>query len=89
MREEEMTEHPFELRSYGKRELAAKYNPRISADSAVKMLNRWIKMKPGLSEALEKTGADPACQVLYACAGQADCRGFRCSLRQASQKPSG
>lgn len=51
-----MTEHPFELRSYGKRELAAKYNPRISADSAVKMLNRWIKMKPGLSEALERPG---------------------------------
>ncbi|MDO3392323.1 DUF4248 domain-containing protein [Bacteroides sp. ET489] len=59
MREEEVTEHPFELRSYGKRELAAKYNPRISADSAVKMLNRWIKMKPGLSEALEKTGLNP------------------------------
>ena len=85
MREEEMTEHPFELRSYGKRELAVKYNPRISADSAVKMLNRWIKMKPGLSEAL----AESARQVLHACAGQTDCRGFRCSLRQASQKLSG
>ena len=59
MKQEDVTELTFELRSYGKRELAAMYNPRIDENSAVKMLNRWIKEKPGLPEALGQTGLNP------------------------------
>lgn len=59
MKNEEFTGQTFELRSYGKRELAAMYNPRIGGKSAVKMLNRWIKEKPGLPEALGQTGLNP------------------------------
>ncbi|MDE6348637.1 MAG: DUF4248 domain-containing protein [Bacteroides sp.] len=56
MKDEDVTVQKFELRSYGKRELAAKFNPQIDGRSALKLLNRWIKEKPGLSDALERAG---------------------------------
>ncbi len=42
----------FQLRSYGKSELAQLYCPGSNAESAMKTLNRWIKGCPLLMEEL-------------------------------------
>lgn len=46
----------FELRSYGKSELASIYLPGITPDSACKTLRKWIDKYPGLNEELLATG---------------------------------
>lgn len=46
----------FQIRSYGKSELASIYLPGITPDSACKTLRRWIDKYPGLSENLIATG---------------------------------
>ena len=71
MEKEEVAETKFELRSYGKRELAAKYNPRIGEESAVRMLNRWIKVQPGLLEALKQAGLNPCAKCYTPAHGRA------------------
>jgi len=42
----------FELRSYGKSELAMLYFPKSSPDIALKRLNRWINNIKELKQAL-------------------------------------
>ncbi|MBQ8502099.1 MAG: DUF4248 domain-containing protein [Bacteroides sp.] len=48
------TTHPdtpevaFEIRSYGKRELAALYSPHLHPLTALKKMNRWIALNPEL-----------------------------------------
>lgn len=44
----------FQIRSYGKAELALLYQPSSTPDSAVKTLNRWINRCPLLKEELHK-----------------------------------
>lgn len=46
----------FELRSYGKTELALQYSPHITMNAARRKLMRWIQRKPGLMEELLKAG---------------------------------
>ena len=50
------TEKKFEIKSYGKGELAGMYLPHITQDSASKTLKKWIDKYPGLNEALAATG---------------------------------
>ena len=49
-------EDEFVCRTYGKSELAQLYCPDIEPKTAVAKLNQWIALKPGLKEALAKTG---------------------------------
>lgn len=49
----------FAIRSYSKSELAMLYSPFITPKAAVKKLNRWIAVKPGLLERLHDTGMQP------------------------------
>lgn len=49
----------FVIRSYSKSELAMLYSPFITPKAAVKKLNRWIAIKPGLTERLQDTGMQP------------------------------
>ena len=44
----------FQIRSYGKAELALLYQPSVAPDSAVKTLKRWIDRCPQLKEELDK-----------------------------------
>lgn len=52
-------EKKFAVRSYGKGELAQLYAPDITPKAAVKKLNRWIALKPGLLQQLYGTGMVP------------------------------
>ncbi|MBR5612342.1 MAG: DUF4248 domain-containing protein [Bacteroidaceae bacterium] len=49
----------FEMRSYGKAELALLYHPYSTPDTAVKTLNRWIKGCPLLVSELESMNYHP------------------------------
>lgn len=49
----------FIIRSYSKSELAMLYSPFITSKAAVKKLNRWIAVKPGLCGRLQDTGMQP------------------------------
>lgn len=49
----------FVIRSYSKSELAMLYSPFITPKAAVKKLNRWIAIQPGLTERLQDTGMQP------------------------------
>lgn len=49
----------FIIRSYSKSELAMLYSPFITPKAAVKKLNRWIAIKPGLPERLSDAGMQP------------------------------
>lgn len=49
-------EKKFIIRSYSKSELAQLYAPDITTKAAVKKLNHWIALKPGLLESLWTIG---------------------------------
>lgn len=55
----ETTESKFIIRSYSKSELAMLYSPFITPKAAVRKLNRWIAVKPGLEERLHDAGMLP------------------------------
>ena len=50
---------PFEIRTYGRTELAQLYNPRLCPDSAYRKLKQWIDLYPGLRENLAASGLSP------------------------------
>ena len=52
-------ETKFVIRSYSKSELAQLYAPDITSKAAVKKLNHWIALKPGLLDKLYVTGMAP------------------------------
>lgn len=52
-------EKAFQIRSYGKGELAKMYLPNILQQSAVDRFNEWIETAPGLKERLLATGMKP------------------------------
>lgn len=54
-----MENSPFIIRSYSKSELAMLYSPYITPKAAVRKLNRWIAIKPGLLEHLHDSGMLP------------------------------
>ncbi len=45
-----------EIRLYGVAELAMMYNPKITPNSATRLLNKWIDHYPGLRKQLETIG---------------------------------
>ena len=49
-------EPTFEIRSYSKSELASLYSPYTTQKAAVRKLNRWIALQPGLQARLDATG---------------------------------
>ncbi len=55
----ESFETKFVVRSYSKSELAMLYSPFITPKAAVRKLNRWIAIKPGLIERLQEAGMLP------------------------------
>lgn len=46
----------FQLRTYGRQELAILYNPEVKPDTAVKRLNQWIDHHPTLIAELTAVG---------------------------------
>lgn len=51
-----MTETSFQLRAYGKTELALLYSPDTTPAAARRKLMRWISMQPVLTEKLLQSG---------------------------------
>ena len=49
----------FEIRQYGRTELAQLYSPDITPESAWKKLKQWIDHYPGLTEQLRTAGYQP------------------------------
>lgn len=47
------------IRSYGRTELAIKYNPMLDPHSAWRKLKEWIAYNKELTDALLKAGYDP------------------------------
>ncbi len=48
----------FQIREYGRMELAQVYSPDILPESAWKKLRRWIEANPSLSSDLSSLGYD-------------------------------
>lgn len=46
----------FEIREYGRTELAQLYSPKISPEAAWRKLKGWIAYYPGLTERLQSLG---------------------------------
>lgn len=55
MKQVEVEEKEFRMKSYGKADLAMKYNPDLTISSAQKALKRWIDYNKELTAELEKT----------------------------------
>ena len=65
----------FEIRTYGRTELALCYFPDLNPQVAYRKLQYWIDYYPHLREKLEKL------PYLYAGSGTADCGGDRGALK--------
>lgn len=53
----------FEIKAYGKGELAQLYNPGMGARSALRTLSVWIKRNGVLDDKLRETGLVPYCKI--------------------------
>ena len=51
-----MEKHEFEIRAYGKSELAMMYAPELTESGAWKKLKRWMKINPRLRHLLKSSG---------------------------------
>lgn len=51
-----MEDGTFKIRSYGWTELALCYHPSLQPESASRLLHRWVKHNPELTNALVATG---------------------------------
>ena len=49
----------FQLRAYGRTELAQAYNPHLSPGAAWQKLSLWIHLYPDLTEQLKAIGYSP------------------------------
>ena len=47
---------PFQIRSYGRTELAELYNPQVAPETAWRKLRAWIKKYPGMIDNLIAAG---------------------------------
>lgn len=56
---------PFEIRQYGRTELAQAYSPDITPEAAWKKLRGWIDIYPGLNEQLTAAGYNPSRQRIF------------------------
>ena len=52
----------FDIREYGRSELAGAYCPGITPEAAWRKLRRWMRLYPGLMDALRKIGYDESCR---------------------------
>jgi len=57
----------FQIRSYGKSELALCYSPDITQSAARRKLMRWIVRKPGLMEAMVTAGYNELSHTFLPC----------------------
>lgn len=64
MNNKDYEEPLFPIREYSKLELAILYSPRLTTDTAVRKLHRWINLIPALVEELRAVGYRPACRTL-------------------------
>ena len=55
----------FEIREYGRTELALAYSPKITPEAAWKKLKGWIAYYPGLNERLQSLGYRPRQQRTF------------------------
>lgn len=53
----------FEIKAYGKGELAQLYNPGMGVRSALRTLSVWIKRNGALDDKLRETGLVPCCKI--------------------------
>ena len=53
-----MNSGTFNVREYGRMELAQLYCPGIAPESAWKKLKKWIELSPGLTGRLQSLGYD-------------------------------
>ena len=60
-----MKEETFEIRQYGRTELAQMYSPDITPAAAWKKLKGWIAYHPTLGEELMRLGYRPGRQRLF------------------------
>jgi len=71
----------FEIRTYGRTELALCYFPDLNPQVAYRKLQYWIDYYPHLREELEEDGQWLELPYLYAGSGTADCGGDRGALK--------
>jgi len=64
----------FEIRTYGRTELAQLYCPDLCPESAYRKLKHWIDLYPGLRAGLSALGAFSPFTLLYARPGEPDSR---------------
>lgn len=50
----------FEIRSYGRTELALRYNPHLTPQSAWRTLHHWIRVCSPLNSQLHQMGYTPS-----------------------------
>lgn len=53
----------FEIKAYGKGELAQLYNPQMGVRSSLRTLSVWIKRNGVLHDKLQETGLVPCCKI--------------------------
>ena len=68
----------FEIRTYGRTELALCYFPDLNPQVAYRKLQYWIDYYPHLREELEKMGSGLSCRTG---SGTADCGGDRGAVK--------
>lgn len=71
----------FEIRTYGRTELALCYFPDLNPQVAYRKLQYWIDYYPHLREELEKMGSGFELPYLYAGSSTADCGGDRGAVK--------
>lgn len=59
------TTDDFEVRQYGRTELAMQYSPDITPEAAWKKLRAWIDYHPLLPSELRRLGYDPRRQRIF------------------------
>lgn len=71
----------FEIRTYGRTELALCYFPDLNPQVAYRKLQYWIDYYPHLREELEKMGSGLSCRTYMPAQVQADCGGDRGAVK--------
>lgn len=59
MRDRFSSSAEFQIRSYGKSELALMYLPDVTPDATRRTLMAWIRRSPGLTDRLREAGLTP------------------------------
>ena len=49
-----MSDKAFEIRAYGKQELAVIYHPKVTTETAMKRMRNWFRVNPRLRYLIDK-----------------------------------